>query len=62
MMFLKCRTQWRVGGMGTAIGMDYGAVMEVLRLYEVKDQRRVLEGLQVMEAAVLGLMAKREAS
>lgn len=57
--FLRCQTQWRTGGMGGLIGLDYGAVAWLLRLYRVKDQRTVLEDLQVMEAAVLESVAKR---
>jgi hypothetical protein len=45
--------------MAGLIGLDYGAVQWLLRLYEVEDQRSVLEDLQIMEAAVLTLIAKR---
>lgn len=58
-MFLRCQTQWRIGGMGGAVGLDYGAVAWLFRLHEVKDQRALLEDLQVMEAAVLDVMAKK---
>jgi hypothetical protein len=57
--FLRCQTQWRTGGMGGMVGLDYGAVAWLLRLYRAKDQRAVLEDLQVMESAVLETMAKR---
>lgn len=57
-MFMRCQTQWRVG-MAGPIGLDYGAVNWLLRLYEVEDQRSVLEDLQTMEAAVLVTMSKR---
>lgn len=58
-MFMRCQTQWRTS-MGGAIGLDYGAVEWLLRLYEVKDQRSVLEDLQVMEAAALNVLNKKE--
>ena len=45
--------------MAGPIGLDYGAVNWLLRLYEVEDQRSVLEDLQTMEAAVLVTMSKR---
>ena len=57
-MFMRCQTQWRVG-MAGPIGLDYGAVNWLLRLYEVDDPRSVLEDLQTMEAAVLMTMSKR---
>lgn len=60
-LFLRCQTQWRVGVNGL-IGLDYGAVAWILRLYEEEDQHRaMLEHLQVMESAVLTVLAKREA-
>lgn len=57
-MFLRCQTQWRTT-MGGVLGLDYGAVAWILRLYEVEDQRSMLEDLQVMEAAAMVVMNKR---
>jgi hypothetical protein len=54
-MFLRLQTQWRIG-MGGPIGLDYSAVEWLLRLYEVKDQRALLEDLQIMEGAALAAM------
>ena len=51
-MFLRCQTQWRTT-MSGVLGLDYGAVAWVLKLYEVEDQRALLEDLQVMEAAAM---------
>ena len=59
-MFLRLQTQWRVG-MNGLVGLDYGAVEWVFRLYSVTEPASLLEDLQVMEAAVLAAMAKREA-
>ena len=59
-MFLRLQTQWRVG-MSGPVGLDYGAAEWVFRLCGVKDQRSLLEDFQVMEAAVLAAIAKREA-
>lgn len=58
-MFLRCQTQWRTAGMGGVLGLDYGPVAWLLRLYRVKDQRAVLEDLQTMEAAVLEALAEK---
>ena len=57
-LFLRVQTQWRVG-MNGPIGLDYGALQWVLRLYEVQDQRAALEDLQIMEAAALAAINKR---
>lgn len=51
-MFLRLQTQWRTT-MNGPLGLDYGAVAWLLRLYEVEDPRALLEDLQVMEAAAL---------
>ena len=51
-MFLRVQTQWRTT-MNRLLGLDYGAVAWLLRLYEVEDPRALLEDLQVMEAAAL---------
>jgi hypothetical protein len=58
-IFLRCQTQWRSAGLGGVMGLDYTAVSWVLRLYGIKNQRTVLEDLQVMEGAVLSEMAKK---
>jgi hypothetical protein len=57
--FRRCQTQWRMAGMGGMVGLDYGAVAWLLRLYEVGNERALLEDLQVMEAAVLEAMANK---
>lgn len=54
-MFLRCQTQWRTT-MSGVLGLDYGAVAWLLRLYEVEDQRSMLEDLQVMEAAAMAVL------
>ena len=57
-MFLRCQTQWRTT-MSGLLGLDYGAVAWVLKLYEVDDQRSMLEDLQVMEAAAMATINSR---
>lgn len=59
-MFLRLQTQWRTS-MGGVIGLDYMAVEWLLRLYEVEDQRSMLEDLQTMEGAALSVINKKEA-
>lgn len=58
-MFLRLQTQWRTS-MSGVVGLDYGAVQWMLRLYEVENQRSMLEDLQVMEGAALNMMNKKE--
>jgi hypothetical protein len=57
-MFLRCQTQWRTTRSGV-LGLDYGAVAWVLKLYEVEDHRSMLEDLQVMEAAAMATINTR---
>jgi hypothetical protein len=58
-MFMRVQTQWRTA-MNGVIGLDYTALAWLLTLYEVKDQRSLLEDLQVMEAAALAILNKQE--
>ena len=58
-MFMRVQTQWRAA-MNGVIGLDYTALAWLLTLYEVKDQRSLLEDLQVMEAAALAILNKQE--
>jgi len=60
LMWCRLQTQWRTS-MGGVIGLDYGAVAWVFRLYEVEDQRSMLEDLQVMEAAAMAALNERSA-
>ena len=51
-MFLRVQTQWRTT-MNGVLGLDYGAVAWLFMMYEVNDQRALLEDLQVMEGAAM---------
>jgi hypothetical protein len=51
-MFLRVQTQWRTTISGV-LGLDYGALAWLFMMYEVQDQRELLEDLQVMEAAAM---------
>jgi hypothetical protein len=57
LLFLRCQTQWRVGGIGV-VGLDYAVVLQVMDLYAVGDRRQALEDLQVMESRAKELMNK----
>jgi hypothetical protein len=59
-MFLRVQTQWR-STMSGVIGLDYAAVQWLFKLYEVDDQRTLLEDLQVMEAAAMSAINSKGA-
>lgn len=56
-MFLRCQTQWRAGPNGV-LGLDYGVVLELCRLYDVEDRKQLLGDLQIMEGRALQLIAE----
>lgn len=55
--FISLRTQWRVG-MNGATGLDYNVLPMIFRLHRIpsKAQRKVLSGLQIMEAETLEVL------
>jgi hypothetical protein len=57
-MFLRVQTQWRTT-MSGVLGLDYGAVAWLLKLYAVEDPRALLEDLQIMEAAAMMALNSR---
>ena len=57
LLFLRCQTQWRVGGVGV-VGLDYSVVIQMMDLYSVGNRRQALEDLQVMEGRAKELMNK----
>ena len=57
-MFLRCQTQWRTT-MSGVLGLDYGAVAWLFKMYAVEDPPTLLEDLQVMEGAVVAILSKR---
>ncbi len=58
-MFMLCSTQWRSGPSGV-IGLDYGVVIQLCNIYDVKDIRDLFDDLQVMENRTLELIAKQQ--
>jgi len=57
-MFMRCQTQWRTT-MSGVLGLDYAAVAWLFMMYEVEDQRSLLEDLQVIEAAAMATINSR---
>ncbi len=58
-MFLRVQTQWRVST-GAIVGLDYSAVRWVFELHGVKDPRKMLDDLQIIEATVVETLNERK--
>jgi len=52
-LFLAVNTQWRVGGMGGLIGLDYPAVDVVINRLDLKVDAECFAGLQIMEREIV---------
>ena len=61
-MFLRMQTQWTVT-MGGYVGLKYEVLLGasgLMSLYDVENPREMLEDLQVMEAAALSELNKKD--
>jgi hypothetical protein len=56
-LFIRCMTQWRATS-GGLIGLDYGVVLQMAKLYQVERLPQVMEDLQVMEIRARELLNK----
>jgi hypothetical protein len=52
-LFLALGTQWRIGPLGGALGLDYQGVHAAMRMMKVKDRAVMFDDLHVMERAAL---------
>jgi hypothetical protein len=59
-LFIRCMTQWRTGANGV-VGLDYGVVLQMASLYQIRDLPSVMEDLQVMELHARELINKKAA-
>ena len=61
-LLIAMSTQWRVGGMGAATGLDYSALPEIWRRLKVPPAQRdeLFADLQLMERAALKAMHTKE--
>lgn len=57
-LFTRLSTQWRYGGMGGIIGLDYPSLESVMRMLRVKDKAGILDQIQTMERAALEVLNK----
>ena len=62
--FSRLSTQWRYGGMGSCTGLDYTAVLALLRTLRLPraEADALFEDVQTMERAALAEMSERQAS
>lgn len=57
-LFMRCQTQWRIGGIGSITGFCYDSVLAIAKLYEYDDLKFVIEELQVMEVRAIEILNK----
>lgn len=59
-LFHSLTTQWRVGGMGSATGLDYSAIPAVAKMLGIKNKelKAMFPDIQVMENEALVTMGE----
>ncbi len=57
--YASVSTQWRVGGEGMRIGLDYNAMIATLNILEFEVKKALVEKIQVLETAILKCDAHR---
>jgi hypothetical protein len=57
MMWMRVATQWRTSMNGPQ-GLDYNVLRWMFGLYNVTNEREMLDDLRLMETTVLGLRAE----
>lgn len=60
-MWLRLQTQWRTS-FGGLIGLDYVAAKWLFQLYEVKDQKEMMDCIIVMERSALSAISEDNAN
>jgi hypothetical protein len=55
-MFVRVQTQWRMGGQGGVIGLDYNVVLAMLPLYAVCEPAQVMDDIRIMEGRAMELI------
>jgi len=58
-MFIRLSTQWNVSMSGLT-GLNYSSLPYLCKLYEVKDERLLFEGIQIMEMSALSCLHKKK--
>lgn len=57
-LWRACATQWRVGGMGGLIGLDYAAVFRVAEVMEIEMTAVLLLKIRALETQALDRQAE----
>jgi hypothetical protein len=57
--FLRVQTQWRMGGMGGFLGLDYTVFPIISQAFAIPLTGELLSGLQIMERAACKELNKR---
>jgi len=60
-MWLRLQTQWRTS-FGGLIGLDYVAAKWMFQLYEVEDQKEMMDCIIVMERSALSAISEDKAN
>jgi len=62
LVFMDMLTQWRVGGMGGAVGLDYNVFPIIFKIRNIDEheQPEVFDNVRIMERAALIAMRSRE--
>lgn len=59
-LFLRLATQWKIGGMGGFLGLDYPAVESAMRILRIHNRAEMFDTIQVMEYAALPVLNRKE--
>jgi len=61
LFFFALQTQWRIGGMGGYIGLDYAGVESDIRLSEIPRRKRkaLWADIKIMELAAIPILNKK---
>ena len=61
LFFFALQTQWKIGGMGGYIGLDYAGVEAAMRLNEIPRSKRkaLFADIHIMEAAAMKVLNKK---
>jgi hypothetical protein len=61
LFFFALQTQWKVGGMGGHIGLDYAGVEAAIRVNEIPRNKRkaLFADIQIMESAAMKALNKK---
>ncbi|MBD3609382.1 MAG: DUF1799 domain-containing protein [Gammaproteobacteria bacterium] len=59
-MYFKVKRCWRYAPSGAVVGFDWAQVKALLELSSTPEQERILDGLMIMEGAILDSLHKTE--